>query len=159
MGKEHRTPASMASIHDAVLSLTTEQDYEMLLDKAALESNLTKVVADRERFALLQLPDYQYNTIVDITILNNIRGIKFARNEYRGCTRACRVFAIVVAVDPLPRQCYVQTIWRYRTRIPAQTAHCLFARTAKKFAFAIPCYVCNLKKHVFSFALYLYSLC
>ncbi len=71
----HRSPASMASIHDAILSLTTEQDYEMLLDKAALESNLTKVVADRERFALLQFQDYQYNCIVDITILNNIRGI------------------------------------------------------------------------------------
>ncbi len=71
----HRSPASMQSIHDAVLSLTTEEDFDMLLDKASLDSNLTKVIADRERFSLLQLPQYQYNTIVDITILNNIKGI------------------------------------------------------------------------------------
>lgn len=70
-----RSSASMRSVRQSVLSVTTEQDYRMLLDKARLDSRLTKVVCDRDRFAFLQIPDYQYHTIVDITLLNDTRGI------------------------------------------------------------------------------------
>ena len=72
---EKRTKASIESIHQSVLSVTTEADYYMLRKKARLDSPLTKVVCDRNRFAFLQLQDYQYKTIVDLTLLNDAKGI------------------------------------------------------------------------------------
>ena len=72
---EVRSANSMQSVHRAVTSLTTEEDYHMLLERAHLDSRLTKVVADRDRFAILQLPEYEYNCIVDMTLLNDARGI------------------------------------------------------------------------------------
>ena len=70
-----RSHESVEAIHQAVLSLTTEEDYAMLLEKAHLNSKSTQTVASSDRFQLIQLPTYQYSTIVDLTILNNIRGI------------------------------------------------------------------------------------
>lgn len=70
-----RSQASVETIHQAVLSLTTEEDYQMLCDKANLESKQTKVVANRDRFSFMQIPDYQYRTLVDLTLLNDARGI------------------------------------------------------------------------------------
>ena len=72
---ETRSANSMLSIKQSVLSVTTEEDYRMLLDKAGLDSRQTKVVCDRDRFAFLQIPDYQYSTLVDLTLLNDARGI------------------------------------------------------------------------------------
>ena len=72
---EPRTKASLESIHQSVLSVTTEEDYQMLLDKARLDSRQTKAICDRNRFAFLQIPDYQYQTIVDLTLLNDAKGI------------------------------------------------------------------------------------
>ncbi len=70
-----RREASIESIHQSVLSVTTEEDYQMLVEHARLHSQQTKVVCDRERFSLLQIPDYQYLTLVDMTLLNDMRGI------------------------------------------------------------------------------------
>ena len=70
-----RSKASVESIHQSVLSVTTEDDYLMLADKAQLDSVLTKVVCDRTPFNMLQIPAYQYRTIVDMTLLNDMRGI------------------------------------------------------------------------------------
>ena len=72
---EKRTVESIESIHQSVLSVTTEEDYAMLLDKARLDSMQTRVVCDRNRFSFLQIPDYQYATLVDMTLLNDMRGI------------------------------------------------------------------------------------
>jgi len=72
---EKRRQASINSIHQSVLSVTTEADYYMLRKKARLDSRQTKVICDRNRFAFLQIPDYQYNTIVDLTLLNDAKGI------------------------------------------------------------------------------------
>lgn len=47
----------------------------MLLERARLDSRQTKVVADRERFTIIQLPEYEYRCIVDMTLLNDARGI------------------------------------------------------------------------------------
>lgn len=73
--EEFRSASSIHSIRQSVLSVTTEDDYRMLLDKARLDSTQTKVIYDRELFGLLQIPDYQYMTIVDVTLLNDMRGI------------------------------------------------------------------------------------
>lgn len=70
-----RSAHSMHSIRQSVLSVTTEEDYRMLLEKARLDSQQTKCVCDRDRFAFLQIPDYQYQTLVDLTLLNDTRGI------------------------------------------------------------------------------------
>ena len=72
---EKRRRASIESIHQSVLSVTTEADYYMLRKKARLDSSLTKVVCDRNRFAFLQIPDYQYETLVDLMLLNDVKGI------------------------------------------------------------------------------------
>ena len=72
---ETRSANSMHSVHQSVLSVTTEEDYQMLLDKAHLDSRQTKIVCDRNRFAFLQIPDYQYYTLVDLTLLNDAKGI------------------------------------------------------------------------------------
>ena len=72
---ESRSQASIATIRQSVLSITTEADYQLLLDRASLNNRQTKVVANRDRFSLLQLPDYQYRTIVDLTLLNDAKGI------------------------------------------------------------------------------------
>ena len=72
---EVRSPESMESIHQSVLSVTTEEDYQMLLEKAHLDSRQTKSVCDRNRFTFLQIPDYQYKTLVDMTLLNDAKGI------------------------------------------------------------------------------------
>ena len=72
---EPRSAASMNSIHQSVLSVTTEEDYQMLLEHAKLDSKQTKAVCDRNRFAFLQIPDYQYYTLVDLTLLNDAKGI------------------------------------------------------------------------------------
>ena len=72
---EKRGAQSMEPVHQSVLSVTTEEDYQMLLEKAQLDSRLTKAVCDRNRFAFLQIPDYQYQTIVDLTLLNDAKGI------------------------------------------------------------------------------------
>lgn len=72
---EPRSPHSMQSIRQSVLSVTTDEDYRMLLEHARLDSKQTKVVCDRNRFAFLQIPDYQYETLVDMTLLNDTRGI------------------------------------------------------------------------------------
>ena len=70
-----RSDASIDSIHQSVLSVTTEEDYEMLVDKANLHSAQTKSVCNRDKFVFLQIPDYQYKTLVDLTLLNDARGI------------------------------------------------------------------------------------
>ena len=70
-----RSANSMRSLRQSVLSVTTEEDYRMLLDKAHLDSRQTKAVCDRDTFAFLQIPDYQYQTLVDLTLLNDTRGI------------------------------------------------------------------------------------
>lgn len=70
-----RSPESIESIHQSVLSVTTEEDYQLLQEKAYLNSMQTRVVCDRDNFAVLQVPDYQYRTIVDLTLLNDTRGI------------------------------------------------------------------------------------
>ena len=70
-----RSTNSMRSIRQSVLSVTTEEDYRMLLDKARLDSRQTKAICDRNRFAFLQIPDYQYKTLVDLTLLNDAKGI------------------------------------------------------------------------------------
>jgi len=72
---EKRRPESIESIHQSVLSVTTEEDYRMLTEKAHLDNRQTKAVCDRNRFAFLQIPDYQYKTIVDLTLLNDAKGI------------------------------------------------------------------------------------
>ena len=72
---EKRSKSSIEAIHQSVLSVTTEADYYLLRKKARLDSRLTKVVCDRNRFAFLQLQDYQYDTIVDLTLLNDAKGI------------------------------------------------------------------------------------
>ena len=73
--EEKRSPSSIETVHQSVLSLTTEEDYQMLLEKAHLDSRLTKVVANRDRFSLLQISDYHYTTVVDMTLLNDAKGI------------------------------------------------------------------------------------
>ena len=70
-----RSRASIESIHQSVLSVTTEEDYAMLMKKADLGSMQTKVVCDRKPFSILQIPEYEYRTIVDMTLLNDMRGI------------------------------------------------------------------------------------
>ena len=70
-----RTVESQESIHQSVLSVTTEEDYEMLVEHAHLNSMQTRVVCDRDRFSFLQVPNYQYKTLVDLTLLNDARGI------------------------------------------------------------------------------------
>jgi len=72
---EPRSEESIAAIHQSVLSITTEDDYRMLLEKAHLSSRQTKIVANRDRFSFLQIPDYQYKTLVDLTLLNDAKGI------------------------------------------------------------------------------------
>ena len=70
-----RSTNSMRSIRQSVLSVTSEEDYRMLLEKARLDSRQTKAICDRNRFAFLQIPDYQYKTLVDLTLLNDAKGI------------------------------------------------------------------------------------
>lgn len=72
---EPRSEQSIQSVKQSVLSVTTEEDYQMLRDKANLNSRLTKIVCDRDRFSFLQILDYQYTTIVDMTLLNDAKGI------------------------------------------------------------------------------------
>ena len=72
---EKRSKASIESIHQSVLSVTTEADYYMLRKKTKLDSTQTKVICDRSTFGILQIPEYQYATIVDMTLLNDMRGI------------------------------------------------------------------------------------
>ena len=72
---EKRRQESIKSIHQSVLSVTTEADYYMLRKRARLDSRQTKVICDRNRFAFLQIPDYQYKTLVDLTLLNDAKGI------------------------------------------------------------------------------------
>ncbi len=72
---EPRSEQSVETIHQSVLSITTEEDYQMLLEKANLNSRQTKIVANRDRFSFLQIPDYQYKTLVDLTLLNDAKGI------------------------------------------------------------------------------------
>lgn len=72
---EPRTQQSVETIHQSVLSITTEEDYRMLVEKAHLNSRQTKIVANRDRFSFLQIPDYQYQTLVDLTLLNDAKGI------------------------------------------------------------------------------------
>lgn len=72
---EQRSQTSINTIHQSVLSITTEEDYQLLVDKARIDNRQTKIVANRDRFSLLQLPDYQYKTIVDLTLLNDAKGI------------------------------------------------------------------------------------
>ena len=72
---EKRSKPSIQTIHQSVLSVTTEADYYMLRKRAKLDSTQTKVICDRTPFSLLQILDYQYATIVDMTLLNDMRGI------------------------------------------------------------------------------------
>ena len=70
-----RRKASILSIRQSVLSVTNGADYYMLRKKAKLDSTLTKVLCDRTLFSLLQIPEYQYATLVDMMLLNDMRGI------------------------------------------------------------------------------------
>ncbi len=72
---EVRSPESVESIHQSVLSVTTEEDYLMLRERAHLNSRQTKMICDRNRFSFLQVPDYEYKTLVDMTLLNDAKGI------------------------------------------------------------------------------------
>lgn len=70
-----RRPESIHTIRQSVLSVTSEAEYDMLRAKARLDSTRTKVICNRDRFAFIQIPDYQYETLVDLTLLNDTRGI------------------------------------------------------------------------------------
>lgn len=70
-----RSADSIEAIHQSVLSLTTEDDYKMLRKKANLNSQSTHVVANTDSFSFLKIPEYRYATIVDLTLLNDARGI------------------------------------------------------------------------------------
>ena len=70
-----RSADAIESIHQSVLSVTNEDDYAMLREHAHLDSRQTKVICDRDRFAFLQIPDYQYLTLVDLSLLNDAKGI------------------------------------------------------------------------------------
>lgn len=72
---EPRSAESLETVHQSVLSITTEEDYQMLLRKAHLSSRRTKIVASIDRFGFVQLPTYQYDTIVDLRLLNDAKGI------------------------------------------------------------------------------------
>lgn len=72
---EKRSKENIDAIHQAVLSITNEDDYKMLVNKAHINDKNAAVISDTDRFTLLQMTDYRYSTIVDMTILNNIRGI------------------------------------------------------------------------------------
>lgn len=72
---EKRAQTSIDTIHNMVLSITTEEDYTMLRERANLDSRRTKIVANTDRFGFLQIPDYQYDTLVDLTLLNDAKGI------------------------------------------------------------------------------------
>lgn len=70
-----RSAASLEAIHQSVIGITTEEHYQMLLQKAHLDNRQTKVICDREMFSLTQLTDYQYATIVDMTLLTKMKGV------------------------------------------------------------------------------------
>lgn len=72
---DKRSKEDIEAIHQAVLSITNEDDYQMLVEKAQINNKNAAVISDTDRFTLLQMTDYHYSTIVDMTILNNIRGI------------------------------------------------------------------------------------
>lgn len=72
---EARSTQSMGAVHDTVLSLTTEEDYQMLLERAKLDDRQTKIVANTKLAGFLQIPDYQYLTLVDLCLLNDVKGI------------------------------------------------------------------------------------
>ena len=72
---EPRTEEAIEAIHQSILSITTEEDYQLLLKEGDLNSRCTKVIANTDRFAFLQLTDYQYSTLVDLTLLNDAKGI------------------------------------------------------------------------------------
>ena len=72
---DKRSKEDIEAIHQAVLSITNEDDYQMLVEKAQINNKNAAVISDTDRFTLLQMTDYRYSTIVDMTILNNIRGI------------------------------------------------------------------------------------
>lgn len=72
---EIRSHESIEAIHQSVLSLTTEEDYQMLLEKADLNNRQTKAIANRDRFSFMTIPDYEYQTLVDLTVLNDAKGI------------------------------------------------------------------------------------
>ena len=65
----------MEAIHDMIRAITTEEDYQVLQRYADLDSMQTKVIASTNRAAFLQIPDYEYRTLVDLTLLNNAKGI------------------------------------------------------------------------------------
>lgn len=70
-----RSEESIQAIKRSICSITTVEDYDMLREKAQLDSTQTKVVADHNRFAFLQIPDYEYATLVDLLLLNDAKGI------------------------------------------------------------------------------------
>lgn len=70
-----RSDTSIETIHQSLCSITTEADYRMLREKANLDSTQTKVVADHSCFGFLQIPDYEYATLVDLLLLNDAKGI------------------------------------------------------------------------------------
>ena len=72
---EPRNEKSQRTIHETVLSLTTEDEYQMLVHEADLNNKRTKVVANRDRYSFLEIPDYQYDTLVDLILLNQLKGI------------------------------------------------------------------------------------
>lgn len=72
---EVRSENSIATIRNTVLSITTQQDYDMLRERANLDSRQTKIVCNTDRFGFMQIPDYQYSTLVDLTLLNDAKGI------------------------------------------------------------------------------------
>lgn len=72
---EKRSAEAMKTVHELVCSITTRSDYKMLLERANLDSRRTKVIANTDRFGFLQIPDYEYDTLVDMTLLNDAKGI------------------------------------------------------------------------------------
>jgi len=75
LADELRTPSSQSDVRQAVLSLTANEDLQLLLERAHLYSRLTKVVASSDPFSIIQLSQYRYRTIVDLTLLNHAKGI------------------------------------------------------------------------------------
>lgn len=44
---EMRSPQSIETIHQAVTSITTEEDYQLLVEKAHINNRQTKIIADK----------------------------------------------------------------------------------------------------------------
>ncbi len=72
---KERPLSEQTILEESIKEYTSEVVYEQIAEWVDLHSTNTRVVANTDAFSIKKIPNYRYDTIVNLKLLNKIRGV------------------------------------------------------------------------------------